>query len=44
MSSKRIAVIGTGITGLSAAWALSRQNDLVVYEREDRLGGHSNTV
>jgi hypothetical protein len=44
MSAKRIAVVGTGITGLSAAWALSRHHDVVVYEREDRLGGHSNTV
>jgi len=44
MSAKRIAVVGTGITGLSAAWALCRHHDVVVYEREDRLGGHSNTV
>ncbi len=40
----RIAVIGTGISGLSAAWLLNRAHDVVVYERADRVGGHSNTV
>jgi predicted NAD/FAD-binding protein len=44
MVRKRIAVIGTGISGLSAAWLLSRRHDVYVYEREGRLGGHSNTV
>jgi uncharacterized protein len=40
----RVAVIGTGITGLSAAWALRDRAEVVVYEKADRLGGHSNTV
>jgi len=40
----KVAVIGTGITGLSAAWALARQHQVVVYEQEARLGGHSHTV
>jgi predicted NAD/FAD-binding protein len=40
----RIAIIGTGISGLGAAWALSRDHDITVFEAEDRLGGHSNTV
>jgi uncharacterized protein len=40
----RIAVIGTGISGLAAAWLLSRRHEVTVYERADRLGGHSNTV
>jgi len=43
-SRKRIAVIGTGISGMSAAWLLSQQHDLTVYEQGGRLGGHSNTV
>lgn len=40
----RIAVIGTGISGLSAAWLLSSRHDVTVYEKNARLGGHSNTV
>ena len=43
-SRKRIAVIGTGISGMSAAWLLSERHDVTVYERDGRLGGHSNTV
>lgn len=41
---KRVAVIGTGIAGLSAAWLLSRAMDVTVYEQADRPGGHSRTV
>ncbi len=40
----RIAVVGTGIAGLSAAWLLSQRHDVTVYERADRIGGHSNTI
>ena len=40
----RIAVIGGGVSGLSAAWLLSQAHDVVVYEKDSRLGGHSNTV
>jgi predicted NAD/FAD-binding protein len=40
----RIAVIGTGISGNAAAWALSADHELVVYEKEPRLGGHAHTV
>ena len=39
-----IAVIGSGIAGMSAAWLLSQKHKVTVYEREYRLGGHSNTV
>ncbi|MBV5263851.1 NAD(P)/FAD-dependent oxidoreductase [Pinisolibacter aquiterrae] len=41
---KAIAVIGTGISGLSAAWLLAKGHDVTVYEADDRIGGHSNTV
>lgn len=40
----KIAVVGTGISGLSAAWLLSGRHDVTVYEQSDRIGGHSNTV
>jgi uncharacterized protein len=46
LSSKRlkIAVVGTGVSGLSAAWLLHRAHDIVVYEKANRIGGHANTV
>ncbi|GMV62086.1 MAG: amine oxidase [Parvibaculum sp.] len=40
----RIAVAGTGISGLAAAWLLSSRHDVTVYEKAARPGGHSNTV
>jgi len=40
----KIAVIGTGISGLSAAWLLSRAHQVTVYEQDHRTGGHANTV
>ena len=40
----RIAVIGAGISGLGAAWLLGRDHDVTLFEKQDRIGGHSNTV
>lgn len=41
--SGRVAVIGSGVSGLSAAWLLSRSRKVTLYEADDRLGGHSDT-
>ena len=41
---KNIAVIGTGISGMAAAWLLSQKHKVTVYECDHRIGGHSNTV
>jgi uncharacterized protein len=40
----KIAIVGTGISGLTAAHLLHRQHEITVYEAADRLGGHSHTV
>lgn len=39
----RIAVVGSGISGLAAAWLLAREHEVVVYEADGRLGGHTDT-
>jgi uncharacterized protein len=39
-----IAVVGSGITGIGAAWALGAEHRVTVYEAEDRLGGHTRTI
>ncbi|HQR06850.1 MAG TPA: FAD-dependent oxidoreductase, partial [Gemmatales bacterium] len=40
----RLAIIGSGIAGLVCAYLLHRQHELVLYESNDRIGGHTHTV
>jgi predicted NAD/FAD-binding protein len=40
----RVAVVGSGVSALSCAWLLSQRHEVVLYEKADRLGGHTNTV
>lgn len=41
---QRIAIIGSGIAGLGAAWLLADQYDITVFEAQQRAGGHTHTV
>ena len=42
--SSRVAVIGSGIAGLASAYYLSRKHDVTVFERDQHIGGHTNTI
>jgi len=44
MKPLKIAVIGSGISGLSAAWLLSGNHQVTLYEADGHFGGHANTV
>ncbi|KAL7892710.1 cytochrome c oxidase assembly protein CtaG/Cox11 domain-containing protein [Trichoderma sp. TUCIM 5745] len=44
-SRKKVAIVGSGCSGIAALWALNRTyHDVYLYEAADRLGGHTNTV
>lgn len=40
----KIAIVGSGISGLTAAWLLAKKYDVTLYEADQRLGGHSHSV
>lgn len=40
----KIAIIGSGVSGLGAAWLLHRDHEVTIYEKESRIGGHAHTV
>lgn len=40
----KFAVVGSGISGLSMALILSQDHEVILYEVDDRFGGHSNTI
>lgn len=40
----KIAIVGTGISGLTAAYMLHRQHDVHVFEANNYIGGHTNTI
>ncbi len=41
---EKIAIIGSGISGLSAAYILSKKYDVYLFEKNNRLGGHTRTI
>lgn len=43
MSDRRVAVIGSGVAGLTAAYLLQRRYAVTLFESDDRLGGHAHT-
>lgn len=40
----KIAVVGAGIAGLSAAWLLSQKHHVTIFEADSRIGGHCHTI
>lgn len=44
LEKKRIAIVGSGISGLSAAWLLKFKHEVVLFESGAYFGGHANTV
>lgn len=44
MKQLKIAVIGSGISGISASWLLQKNHQVTLFEKDSRLGGHVHTV
>ena len=43
VTGRRIAVIGSGVSGMTAGYVLSRTDDVTLFEADSRLGGHADT-
>jgi predicted NAD/FAD-binding protein len=43
VSRERVAVIGAGVAGLTAAYLLARRHEVLLFDADDRLGGHAHT-
>ena len=44
LSNMRVAVVGSGVAGIGASWALSNRHDVTLFEAHERVGGHSRTL
>lgn len=44
MNREKIAIIGSGISGMACAHFLHREYEITLFEKDDRVGGHSHTV
>lgn len=45
LERKKVAIVGSGCSGIAALWALKdTEHDVYLYEADSRLGGHANTV
>ena len=42
-TGRRIAVVGSGVAGLTAAYVLNRHDNVTLFEADNRLGGHAHT-
>jgi predicted NAD/FAD-binding protein len=43
VTARRIAVVGGGVSGITAGYVLSRTDRVTLFEADDRLGGHADT-
>lgn len=41
---ERVAVVGAGVAGIAAAYLLSRKFDVILFEKNNYIGGHTNTI